>query len=194
MDKESYDLFHHTKVPLLKRGMQSTSNKGSFHGRFSVISVFRNPFKMKICNCSHRHHSEPIVCKGSMLKVVFPVNCFILFHCGIVHCGTLSWFINKAEYHINTRAFFTIVKKSLKLDNEITVQLEDKVCSIETCDICFNNKYATIEDSGSLINFRSIKKSHATIDGEKKISITLLMKILIYWDCCIIELEERYTN
>ena len=102
-----------------------------------------------------------------MIVVVIPVNCFILFHYGLVHCGTLSWFANKGEYHSNTRAFFTIVEKLFKLDNEITVQLEDQVCSIEICDVCSNNKYATIEDNDHFIDFRSIKNSHAKINEKK---------------------------
>ena len=45
--KKLYDLSNHAKVPSLQRGIQSTNNKSSFHGGFSVISTLRRPFKLK---------------------------------------------------------------------------------------------------------------------------------------------------
>ena len=92
--KESFDLFNHNKVSILRRGMYSTSDKSFFR----TFSALRSPLKLIKFNCSHRHHSESIVHEGSMIEVVIPVNYFILFHYGLVHCRTLSWFINKDEY------------------------------------------------------------------------------------------------
>ena len=66
---------------------------------------------MKLWNCTHRHHFEKNVHRGSMIEVIIPENCFILFSYGLVHCNTPSWFINRGEYGKNTRAFFTIVEK-----------------------------------------------------------------------------------
>ena len=137
-------------VPSLKRGIQSTRNKSYFHGRFSVLSAFRSPFKLKI--------SKSIVHKGSMIEVIIPINCFIYFHCALVHCVTPSQFINKGEYHYNTRAFVIIVENSFKFENEITVELEGHVRIIKTCNVCSNNKYATLEDNCTLINLRLVKK------------------------------------
>ena len=53
------DLSNHTKVPNAKRSMQmQTTNKiNYFHERFSVLSGLRTSFKVKLFNCSHRHHS-----------------------------------------------------------------------------------------------------------------------------------------
>ena len=51
--KESYDLSNYTKVPINKKVALTMSNINSFHGRFSVLSALRSPFKLKI-NCSSR--------------------------------------------------------------------------------------------------------------------------------------------
>ena len=45
--------------------------------------------------------------------------------------------------------------------NEITVQMGNKLCSMETCDVCKNNKYGYIEGNGSLIDLRLVRKSNA---------------------------------
>lgn len=74
--------------------MYSTSVKRFFR----TFSALRSPFKLKTFNCLHHHHSESIEHEGSMIEVVIPVNYVILFHCGLVYCRTLSWFINKDEY------------------------------------------------------------------------------------------------
>ena len=57
-----------------------------------------------------------------MIEIIIPEDCFFMFSCGLVHCGTPSWIINRGEYGKNTRAFFTIVKIDFFLTNEITVQ------------------------------------------------------------------------
>ena len=119
--------------------MLTTININSFHGRFSVLNILRSPFKLKIFNCSHRHHSELAVHQDSMIEVVIPENYFIMLHCGLVHYGTSSWFINRGEYSSNTLAFFTIVEKGFNLRNEITVQMENELWSMETCHVCKNN-------------------------------------------------------
>ena len=58
--------------------------------------------------------------------------------------------------------------KKIKLDNEIIVQLEDKVCSIETCNVCSNNEYTIVEDNDRLIDLRLVKKSNTKINENKK--------------------------
>ena len=80
-----------------------------------------------------------------------------MFSCGLVHCGTPSWFINRGEYGKNTRVFFTIVEKDF-LNNEITVQKKNLLCKTESCNLCINNKYATNEVKGPLIGLRNSKK------------------------------------
>ena len=57
-----------------------------------------------------------------MIEVIIPEDFIIMFSCGLVHCGTPSWFIDRGEYVKNTRAYFTIVEKDFFLTNEITVQ------------------------------------------------------------------------
>ena len=79
--------------------------------------------------------------RGSMIEVIIPEDCFILFSCGLVHCGTPSWFINGGEYGKHTRAFFPIVEKYFFLINEITVQKTNLLCKTESCNLCINNKY-----------------------------------------------------
>ena len=32
-----------------------------------------------------------------MIEVINPEDCVIMFHCGLTHCGTPSWFISKCE-------------------------------------------------------------------------------------------------
>ena len=56
-----YDLTTHQKVPVSKRAKNNTtSNVRDFHARFSALSALRNPIKLKLWNCSHRHHSEKL--------------------------------------------------------------------------------------------------------------------------------------
>ena len=98
---DSYDLSNHLKVPQTIK----------FHAKFSVLSALKSPIKLKLWNCSHLHYSEKIIHRGSMIEVIIPEDCFIMFSCGLVYCGTPSWFINRGEYGKNTRAFFTIVEK-----------------------------------------------------------------------------------
>ena len=68
---------------------------------------------MKLWNCSHRHHFEKKFHRESMIEVIIPEDCFILFSCGLVHCGTPSWFIDRGEYGKNTRAFFSPLLKQI---------------------------------------------------------------------------------
>ena len=70
--KKSYDLSNYTKISTKKRGTTTTSNINTFHGRFCALSALRSPYKLKICNCSHHHHSESTIHKGSMIEVFIP--------------------------------------------------------------------------------------------------------------------------
>ena len=119
---------------------------------------------MKVFNCSHRHSIEPIVHQGSAIELIIPENCFIMFHCGLVHCGTPSWFICKGDYSPNTRLFFTIVEKEYNLEHEYTHQMETHLCNIDKCDVCKNNVYSTNEEHGPLIDLRKLKRSSAKIN------------------------------
>ena len=105
----------------------------------------RSLFKLKIFNYSHLHSSESTVHQGSAIEVIIPENCFIMFHCELVHCGTLSWFICNSGYFSNTRLYFTIVENSFNLEYESIRQMEGRLCLKETCDICKENKYGSIE-------------------------------------------------
>ena len=80
--KYVYDLSNHTNLPNAKRTMQmQTTNKiHYFHGRVSMFSALRTPFKLKLFNYSYRHHSEKTVHRGSMIEVVIPGDYFIIFH------------------------------------------------------------------------------------------------------------------
>ena len=49
--------------------------------------------------------------RGSMIKVIIPEYFFIKFSCGLVHCGTPSWFIDRGEYSKNIRAFLQLLKQ-----------------------------------------------------------------------------------
>ena len=93
-----------------------------------------------------------------MIEFIIPEDCFIMSNRGLVHCGTLSWFINRDEYGKNTRVFFKIIEKYFFLINEITVQKKNLLCNTESCNLCINNKYATNEDNGPLIYLRNSKK------------------------------------
>ena len=99
-----------------------------------------------------------------MIEVIIPENCFIIFHYGLVHCGTPSWFISRGEYPSNTRDFFTIVEKGFNLSIEIIVQMGNDFCSMEKCDVYKNNKYGNMECKDPLIDIRLVKKSNAKIN------------------------------
>ena len=46
-----------------------------------------------------------------MIEVIIPEDFLIMFNCGLVHCGTSSWFISRGEHFKNASAFFTIVER-----------------------------------------------------------------------------------
>ena len=120
----SYDLCNHVKVPTTKpisrqsKIQPTSSGTLTFHGRYSVISSLLTPIKLRIYNCSHRHHCESVVHQGSMIDIIIPINCFILLHCALAHCGSPSWYIESGAYHQNTRSFFTIVENEYHVENE----------------------------------------------------------------------------
>ena len=41
-----------------------------------------------------------------MIEFIIPEDCFIMFSCGLVHCGTPSWFINRDEYGKTHKSIF----------------------------------------------------------------------------------------
>ena len=60
----SYHLCNHVKVPVPKSTSKTTttSSTTNFHGSFSVISnTLLTPIKLRVYNCSHRHHCESVV-------------------------------------------------------------------------------------------------------------------------------------
>ena len=102
----TYDLSNHMKVLTFKRNSHSTLSNGSFHARFSVLSTLLRPIKLKIYNCSHRHHCASVVHSGSMIDIIISKKYFIILHSVLVHCGTPSWFVESGYCHTNTRSFF----------------------------------------------------------------------------------------
>ena len=92
--------------------MQTTSNIDYFYGRFSVLGTIRILFKLKILNCSHLHHSESTIHQDLMIEVVIPEK-IIMFHCGLIHCETSSWFIRRGGYSSNIRTFLQLLNKTL---------------------------------------------------------------------------------
>ena len=83
--------------------------------------------------------------QGSAIEVIIPENCFIMFHCELVHCGTPHWYICNGEYSSNTRLFFSIVENDFNLEYETTHQMEENLCLKETCDVSKENKYDSKE-------------------------------------------------
>ena len=132
--------------------IQTTSKIHYFRGRFSLLSTLCTPLKLKLFNCSDRHHLEKIMYRGSMIKIIIPENYFIMFHCGLVHYGTC-----RGEYSSNTRTFFTITENNFNLTNESTIQMDNQLCTFETYDVCNNNKFATVEQNGPLIDLRKLR-------------------------------------
>ena len=78
--------------------------------------------------CSHNHTSEFTVHQGSAIEVIIPEICFIIFHCGIVHCETLSWFICSCEYSSITRMVFTIVNNLFHQKHEMIARALRALC------------------------------------------------------------------
>ena len=92
-----------------------------------------------------------------MIDIIIPKNCFILFHCALVHCGSLSWFIESGCYHPNTRSFFTIVENSYNVVNERKeILLPEQFCNLEIFSVCSNNKYSMVANKCPLIDTRNI--------------------------------------
>ena len=103
-----------------------------------------------------------------MIEVIIPEDFLIMFNCGLVHCGTPSWFISRGEYSKNTRALFTIIEWDFNLTHEITFQKKNQLCTIDKCDLCINDKFATNEDNGPVIDLRNLKNCNAKINEKNK--------------------------
>ena len=120
----SYQLCNHVKVPVPKstskksNSSPSTSSTTHFHGRFSVISTLLTPIKLRVYNCSHRHHCESIVHQRSMIDNINQINFFIVLHCALVHCGSPSSCIDSGSYHKKTRSFFKILQNNYHVVNK----------------------------------------------------------------------------
>ena len=112
----------HIKVPTKKIEDKYSDNINTFNGSFSVLSALNSLLKLKSFNYSHRHFSESTVHQGLAIEVIILDNCFVIFHCGFVHCGTPSWFICNGEYSSNTRLFFTIVEKTIMYNMNILIK------------------------------------------------------------------------
>ena len=166
--KRAYDLKNHIIVPKKRRSENNSSSIKGFHGRFSVISALRSPIKLKIFNCSHRHSMNSIVHQGSAIEVNIPEFFFIMFHCGLVHCGTPSWYISNGEYFSNTILFFSIVEKDYNDEHVYTHQMDSFLCKLDQCEVCKETQFSTIEKHGPLINLRTLKRSNAKINENQK--------------------------
>ena len=90
----------------------------SFHGGFSLLSTLMTQFKLKIYNRYYRHHYESIAYNGSMIEIIVPANCFIVFHIMLVYYETPYWYIDKGIYHTNTRSFFSIIEQDYNIVSE----------------------------------------------------------------------------
>ena len=76
---KTYDLLNNTKVSIEKRRANTTSSVNTFHGRLSVLNALLTPIKLKLYNCSHRYHGKAKLHSGSMIEIIIPQNCFIVF-------------------------------------------------------------------------------------------------------------------
>ena len=103
-----------------------------------------------------------------MIEFIIPEYFSIMFNCGLVHCGTSSWFISRGEYSKNKRVLFTIIEWNFNLTHEITVQKKNQLCTIDKCDLCINDKFATNEDNGPVIDIRNLKNCNAKINEKNK--------------------------
>ena len=176
----TYDLCNHVKVPTIKqissksKTPTTTSSIISYHGKFSVISALLTPIKLKIFNCSHRHHCKSVVHRGSMIDIIIPKNCFILFHCALVHCESPSWFIESGSYHPNPRSFFTIMENSYNVVSERTeIIFQDQFCNLETCSVCSNNTYGMVGNKSS----KELQESDVVLGD-----LNLLGWVILKWD------------
>ena len=123
-----------------------------------MISTLLTSIKLRINNCSHRHHCESVIHRGSMIDIIIPTNFIIVLHCVLVHCESPSWFIESGSYHQNTRSFFTIVEINYHVVNKRTeIILPDQFCNLETCSVCSNNKYGMVGNNCPLLDTRNTK-------------------------------------
>ena len=130
----------------------------SFHGGFSVSSALMTQFKLKIYNCSYRHHYESIVYNGSMIEIIVPANCFIVFHIVFAYCETPYWYIDKGINHTNTRSFFSIVEQDYNIVSEITERiLSGQFCCVDECSIYKNNNFGTVTNLYLIIDLPKSK-------------------------------------
>ena len=87
-----------------------------------------------------------------------------MVHCGLVHCGTPSWFICNGEFSSNTRWFFTIVEKDFNLNYETIHQMETNLCTMDKCHVCNDNECSSKEKNVLVIDLRQIIRSSTKIN------------------------------
>ena len=81
-----------------------------------------------------------------------------MFQCGLIHCETSSWFIRRGGYSSNIRTFFTIFEQNFNLRHEIILLMDNDFCSMNTCDVCQNNKFTIDLENGPLIDLKLVRK------------------------------------
>ena len=86
---KKYDLLNHTKVPIEKKYENTTLLVNTCHEKCNVLSMLLTPIKLKVYNCSHRHHRESKVHSGSTIKIIIFQTCFFVFYCAL-HWGPKS--------------------------------------------------------------------------------------------------------
>ena len=76
---------------------------------------------------------------------------------------TLSRFYRGSSVEMNVfliHEIFYNCRKKFNLRNKITIQIDNELCSMETCYVCRNDKYETIKN-GPLIGLRLVRKCNA---------------------------------
>ena len=91
-----------------------------------------------------------------------------MFNCGLVHCGTPSWYVSNGKYSSNTILFFTIVEKDYNVEHEYTYQMDSFLCKLDQWEVCKENKYSANEKHGPLIDLRTLNRSSAKVNKNHK--------------------------
>ena len=74
---------------------------------------------------------------------------------------------------LQIRELFYNCRKNFNLEHGITVQMDNELCSMNTCDVCQNYKFSADLENGPLIDLKVVRKLKTKIN-EKKIIISII--------------------
>ena len=68
---------------------------------------------------------------------------------------------------LQIQELFYNCRKNFNLEHGITVQIDNELCSMNTCDVCQNNKFSADLENDPLIDLKLVRKLNTKINEKQ---------------------------